>query len=170
MKQAALINQLDFNLKFAKALVQDVEEELMTHNPGLGLENHPGFTLGHLVTGAALVVKSLGGEYDIPDGWDELFRRKGPGDPTLPNADQSVYPSKKQLLEELDRQHQAIKMRIKNMTEEAFNSPKSWRFAGYFPTTTDYLYFMCVNHEAMHLSQLSAWRRAMNLPSALGTL
>ena len=170
MEIAALNNQLDFNLKFAKALVIDVDEQLMTHSPGKGLENHPGFTLGHLVTGAALVVRSLGGEYDIPDGWDELFRRNGPGDKTLPNPDQSVYPSKTQLLDELERQHEAIKTKLNSLAKEDFDAPKTWRFNNYFPTTSDYLFFMCVNHEAMHLSQLSAWRRAMNLPSALGTL
>ena len=45
-----------------------------------------------------------------------------------------------------------------------------WRFSEYMPTMLDLITFMCINHEAMHLSQLAAWRRAMGLPSALASL
>ena len=45
-----------------------------------------------------------------------------------------------------------------------------WRFTKHMPALLDIVVFMCINHEAMHLGQLSAWRRAMGLPSALGEI
>ena len=97
-----------FNLKYAKDLVSDVPDEQLYHSPGPGLENHPNFTLGHLVTGSALIAKYLGGTYDIPEGWDELFRRTGPGDPRLPVSKSPGLPAKETLLNELERQHAIV--------------------------------------------------------------
>lgn len=56
-----IINAYRFNLKYAHELVLDVDENLMTKPGGPGLENHPAFTLGHLVTAAALTSKYIGG-------------------------------------------------------------------------------------------------------------
>lgn len=164
-----IIRQYDFNLAFAKKLVEDVAEEQMTFIPAKGLENHPAFTLGHLVSGSAMTVEDLGGEMQMPDGWDDLFLRKGPGDPRLPLVEVE-YPTKTELLEELERQHNKVKKHLLNSTEQELAAPIQWRFGNYMPTLLDVVFFMCVNHEAMHLSQLSAWRRAMGLPTALGNL
>ncbi len=165
-----IFRQLDFNLNYAKTLVEDLNEVQMTFMPSDGFENFPAFTLGHLVTGSALMVEDLGGEFMIPEGWSELFLRNGPGDPRLPNPDAKVYPSKEKLLDELKNQHEKIKVMLKLQIEEKFSGKIKWRFQEYFPTLIDLTLFMCVNHEAMHLGQLAAWRRALGLPSALAKL
>jgi hypothetical protein len=56
------------------------------------------------------------------------------------------------------------------LPDVAFGRPVEWRFDNYYPSLADYLYFMCVTHEAMHLGQLAAWRRAAGLDSALARL
>jgi hypothetical protein len=165
-----LINSYDFNLKYAYQLVADLEEIQMTETPTTGLENHPAFTLGHLISAAALTSKYLGGPYDIKKEWEQLFKRKGPGDPRKPETNASLYPSKEQLLSELTRQHEIVKILIRALPEERIPEPAKWRFDQYMPTLGDLLYFMCVTHESMHLGQLAAWRRAMGLPSALAEL
>ena len=165
-----VVKQYDFNLVYANELVKDLSEEQMTTTPSKGLVNHPAFTLGHLVTGSGLMVKSLGGEYDLPEGWDELFRRSGPGDPTLPSTDLKRYPNKQELLDVLSEQHELVKMRIIVLSNDELNELVEWRFSRFMPTMKDLITFMCVNHEAMHLSQLAAWRREMGLPSALGRI
>ena len=170
MNLKTICNQLDFNLSYAKELVRDVADEQMTFTPSLGLENHPAFTLGHLAVASSMVVKYAGGEQDIPRKWIDLFHRKGPGDPTLPEADASRYPSKKELLEEFERQDELLKVVLLNADPNDFLESTKWRFAEYLPARIDCIFFMCVNHEAMHLGQLAAWRRAMKLPSALGRL
>jgi hypothetical protein len=157
-----------FNLRYANDLVSDVSDDLLYHSPGPGLENHPGFALGHLVTGSAMVADHLGGDYDIPEGWDELFRRNGPGDPRLPDATSPNLPAKAALLDELGRQHGIVEQLILTVEADQFAQPVEWRFCRFFPTGGDMVAFMCVTHEAMHLAQVAAWRRACGLPSSLG--
>ena len=165
-----IINQYDFNLLYAKKLVEDVNDDLMTIMPSSGLENHPAWTIGHLVSGSALLAEDLGAKFEMPDNWADLFLRKGPGDPRKPDPDKSKYPSKELLLNELEQQHNKVKELLKNVDEKQLNENIEWRFDNYMPTILDLISFMCINHEAMHLGQLAAWRRAMNLSSALGAL
>jgi hypothetical protein len=151
-------------------LIQDVPNELMTHMPSSGLVNHPAFTIGHLVSASAMLVEDLGGEQELPVGWEALFVRKGPGDPRYPNPDREVYPQKEALIRELERQHNRVDKAMRTISDKQLNTAFEWRFKKQFPSLMDMLHFMCVNHEAMHLGQLAAWRRAMGLPSALAKL
>lgn len=167
---AEIIRQLDFNLAYAKKLVQDVSEEQMCIKPGIGLDNHPAFTLGHLVTGYANLMNNLTGEFILEDGFKEIFLRKGPGDPTLPISDPKVYPSKTRLISELEKQHKRLIDHLLKIDHKKLLENFDWRFSSFFPTYLDRVMFLCVNHYAMHLGQLAAWRRAMNLPSALAEL
>lgn len=165
-----LIPAYNFNLRYAKILVADVPDHLMTHSPTKGLENHPSFTLGHLVSAAALTAKYIGAPYKFDPMWEKLFKRNGPGDPTLPDPDPAKYPNKEELLEALTNHHERVEALILNLTEDELNKPITWRFKEEFPTLKSLLLFMCITHESMHLGQLAAWRRAMDLPSALAKL
>jgi hypothetical protein len=167
---ANIIKMYDFNLAWANRLVEDLDENQMKVTPATGLENHPAFTLGHLVTGSALLAASLGATKEMPEGWAELFQRKGPGDPRLPSADPDSYPSKDTLLSELERQHNKVKEYLVVFDPQKLSEPIAWRFKQYLPTYFDLINFMCISHESMHLGQLSAWRRGMSLPSALAKL
>src|SRR4051812_35785924 len=104
-----IIRQYDFNLAYATKLVEDLDKEQMTWIPFPGFENHPAFTLGHLVTGSAMMVEDLGGIKNLPGGWEEIFVRTGPGDPRFPAENKNLYPEKNKLLFELERQHQHVK-------------------------------------------------------------
>jgi uncharacterized damage-inducible protein DinB len=165
-----IIHQLEFNRAYAKKSVEDVSESQMTIKPAAGLDNHPAFTLGHLTTSYANLMNNLTGEYILASGFKEVFLRSGPGDPTLPAPDAAAYPSKENLLAELDQQHERLVAYLQTLDEKKLNENFEWRFSAYFPTYYDRIMFLCVNHYAMHLGQLAAWRRAMGLPSALATL
>lgn len=167
---STIIHQYNFNLIWAKRLVEDLDESQMAITPCPGLENHPAFTLGHLANASALLQGRLGGKPDIPESWSAIFQRKGPGDPRLPTTETELYPDKKQLLAELERQHNQVIETLHTLNETQLKAEITWRFSSYFPTKLDLIQFMCVSHEAMHLGQLSAWRRAMLLPSALANL
>ena len=165
-----IIKQYDFNLEYAKALVQDLTEEQMTVVPALGLDNHPAFTLGHLVSGSADLASDLGEDFEMPEGWTQLFVRQGPGYPRKPDLDKKKYPSKNELVKELENQHNKVKGLLRSLDESRINEPLKWRFANFMPTLGDVIVFMCINHEAMHLGQLAAWRRSMGLESALASI
>lgn len=170
MEIEAIIKQYDFNLVYAKALVADLSEGQMTTTPTKGLDNHPAWTIGHLVSGSVNLAEDLGAELTMPDGWVELFVRQGPGDPRKPNSDRSKYPSKELLISELENQHNKVKHLLRNIDENKLKEPLTWRFSNFMPTLRDVITFMCVNHESMHLGQLAAWRRAMGLESALASI
>ncbi len=165
-----IINQLNFNRMYAKQLIADVPQEKMHVKPSLGLDNHPAFTIGHLVTAYANLMNNLTGEFILAPGFKEVFLRNGPGDPTLPNEDVSVYPSKEELIRELDSQHDRLVNYLENISQEKLNEKFDWRLAAHFPTYGNRIMFLCVNHYAMHLGQLAAWRRAMGFDSALAKL
>jgi len=165
-----ILKSYSFQLLYAGKLVDDVNEDQMAVSPAGGLENHPAFTLGHLVSAAALTSKYLGGPFELDPEWERLFRRKGPGDPILPEPDTALYPKKEELVAELTRQHALVEGLILGLEESRFGEEAKWRFDIYMPTLGDLLHFMCISHECMHLGQLAAWRRAMGMPSALGRL
>lgn len=83
----SILLQYDFNFVYAAELVSDLNEKQMTSVPSSGLINHPAFTLGHLVSGSALMVEDLGGTFEMLPGWAELFLRQGPGDSRKPEED-----------------------------------------------------------------------------------
>lgn len=165
-----------WNLDYAKGLVEDISAEQCTESMGPGLENHPAWTIGHLVTGSDLLAFDLGLERDLPVGWQDLFERQGPGDPRLPNADRSVYPPMEALILELERQHARVEDQWRKMLAEdaeagqRLEAPLDWRYCKSLPTLSDAVVFLAVSHESMHLGQLAAWRRAVGLPSALNRL
>lgn len=165
-----------WNLQYAKALVADLSDAQCTEGGGPGLENHPAWTIGHLVTGSDLLAEDLGLERDLPPGWQELFERRGPGDPRLPDADPGTYPPMRELLAELERQHRRVERIWRRRLDEggsgshALSGPCRWRFGDALPTLGDAVGFLAVSHEAMHLGQLAAWRRARGLPSALNAI
>ena len=159
-----------FSLAYARELVRDVDDNAMYRSFGDGLENTPGFTLGHLSIASAMMAEYLGDSYDVPTGWDDLFRRTGPGDSRRGVQSDRERPSKALLLAELTRLHDDVTSRVRAMSPSEFQKPVEWRLSKYYPTLGGLLSFMCVTHEAMHLAQVAAWRRAAGLDSALARM
>ncbi|MHC4959188.1 MAG: DinB family protein [Planctomycetota bacterium] len=170
MSRADILAAFAWNLRYAAELVADLTDADWCEPAGPGLENHPAWTLGHLVSGADLLAEDLGLARDMPAGWRELFERRGPGDPRLPEPDAAAYPKIADVLAELRRQHARIEQQWRSLPDETLAAPLEWRFDGDFPTTGATALFMAVTHEALHLGQLAAWRRARGLPSALARL
>lgn len=165
-----MVHQLKFNYLYLRDLVKDIDEKNMAHTPAKGLENHPAFTIGHIITAYGMTTKLLGGKYTVKKEWNELFRRNGPGDLRYPTDIIALYPNKKELITELNNQHEMLLGVLAETTIQKLNKIVEWRFSKYFPKTIDLIYFMSITHYALHISQLAAWRRAMNLPSALARL
>ena len=166
MDKRALLNGYRLNMDYTRALCRDIRETDMAMQPH-GFCNHPAFTLGHLISATGLTIKLLGEPYDIPDGWDALFRRTGPGDPRRPSNERTQYPSKDELLQVLDEKYQQAHRLIESVTEDRWNERETWKLASYMPTVGEILYFQCLMHHSWHIGQLAEWRRFMGYESAL---
>lgn len=149
-----------FNLQFAKSLLNDVPQEKMCQQIG-GLTNHPAWLIGHLAYACDSFAKLLGVEPICPPDWAGLFRN---GSQPMPDA--SKYPDKATLLAKLEEGHRRLAKAVADTPESQFNKPNPIKeLAAALPTLGDMLVFAMVGHEATHLGQLSAWRRAQGLPS-----
>ncbi len=169
MDKTALLNGFELNAAYTRELVRDVDELDMTAQPN-GIINHPAFTIGHLISAMGLSIKLLGQPYEMPEGWDEIFRRTGPGDPQRPTANAALFPNKTALLLEFDKKYNQLVQLIERVDQEKWNETHQWKLASFMPTTGELLYFQCLMHHSWHIGQLAEWRRAMNLDSALAKL
>ncbi len=168
-----LRNSLRFVEAYAHQLTADLTPEQMVLSGGKGHENHPAFTLGHLVTAADMAAQDLGLASEMPEGWAELFGRRGPADRRLPPIGSSLnaYPSREALLAELHRQHGRILSALVTLPAGRLNDrAEPWMLQAYFPTVGETLLFMTAVHAATHLGQLAAWRRALGLPAAMAKM
>ncbi len=114
-----------------------------------------------------MLAEDLGLERQVSDSWRHLFERRGPGDPRLPESDPVAYPPLPEIVQALQLQHERVEQAWRTSAGSTLAAPVEWRFDQYLPTLADAGLFLAVTHEAMHLGQLAAWRRALGLPSAL---
>ena len=149
-----------FNLQYTQMLLADVTQEKMCEQPG-GIPNHPAWILGHLGSSCNFIGQLLGFDPVCPPEWDKLF-----GMDSQPTTDPSLYPSKDELIKKLQEGHARAAQAFGEVTAEDLQKASPIEsLAPMFPTVGDLTVFMLTTHEAIHLGQLSAWRRAQGLPS-----
>jgi DinB superfamily len=160
---------------YARELTADLDEPAMDAVPGIGHENTPRFTIGHLCTGSALTRWVLEhpdadeiGRLDMPEVYAELFLRRGPADRRLPEASPAA-PSRDELLAEFARQHELLDRTVRATSDEVLDRPCEWKLGHLLSRHTDLVMFAC-SHEALHLGQLASWRRAMGLGAAMARM
>ncbi len=169
MEKEILLKGFQLNVDYSLALIEDVAEEEMTAQPN-GFVNHPAFTIGHLISAICMSIEMLGQRYEMPKGWDELFRRKGPGDPRRPHIQRDRFPCKEHLQNVLIEKSELLITLIQQVPAHKWNEKHSWKLERYLPTTGGLLHFTCLLHHAWHIGQLAEWRRMMGYDSALARL
>jgi uncharacterized damage-inducible protein DinB len=153
----------DHNLTVAKRLVRDLTAEQMCQQPH-DVVNHPAWSLGHLATSSAGMLKALGHEAPLPESWGEAFKTGG-----IPSGDPAMYPSKDELLSTLESLHDRVTAAVRAADAATLATPHPHEGTRkYFPTVGDMVVFLMTSHEMDHLGQLAAWRRAMQLAPARG--
>jgi len=149
-----------FNLQYTQMLLADVPQEKMCEQPG-GLTNHPAWIVGHLATTCNFMGQLLGFDPVCPPEWDKLFGRD-----SQPTSNPSQYPSKDELLKKLQEGHACATEAFGKMAPQDLEKTNPIEsMVAMFPTLGDLVVFLLTSHEATHLGQLSAWRRAQGLPS-----
>ncbi|MCE9590428.1 MAG: DinB family protein [Planctomycetes bacterium] len=149
-----------FNLMYAQKLVADLKPEQACAQPG-GVPNHAVWVIGHLAASCDFAGSFLNVAPKSPKDWGELF-----GNKSKPTTDASKYPPLTTLIAALEDGHKRVGDALAVAPESLLAGPcKVEGINKRFPTIGEVMTFMLSSHEAMHLGQLSAWRRASGLPS-----
>lgn len=155
-----MINSYDLNLTFVNNLVADLDDTTIVEQP-FGFPNHPAWTIGHLVYSC----EQIGGEIAISPwlagDWRERF---GTGSTPVDSADR--YPDKVTLLDALGDGQRRIVARLGEMSVSDLREPlPDVRYRERLPTIGHAVLHILASHTAMHIGQLTVWRRLMGLPS-----
>lgn len=116
----------------------------------------PAWIIGHLALVSNNVTAILGGtpKVDI-DAWGPLF-----GGGSTASADAAGYPSWDELLAAFREGHGLITAAVEGATAEQQAQPNPIEMLREgLPTMGDFLSFVTTSHVALHLGQLSTWRR-----------
>ncbi len=152
-------------LGYARLLTKEIDEAQMDVQPCAGM-NTPRWVLGHLSLCTDYALQLLGKPTRLPAEWHQRF---GPGS-SVPKAGEAGVPKKQELLEALAAGHAAASAASESVTAEqlAPKHPVEIKFVKeLFPTVGELVAHLFTTHEAIHLGQLSAWRRSMGMPGVL---
>lgn len=160
----ALIKLSDQNLDYARRLTADLsDEQAVAQPPGVaGAMNHAVWVVGHLAFVSDVLLGVLGGESKAPAEWKDLFSMVSK--PLGGAAYRGMTLA--QLMEAWAASRAEVQRRAREKPAEFWrHAIENERRRARFGTNDVLLVHMLVNHDAVHLGQLSAWRRAHGLPS-----
>lgn len=151
----AVLHSFAYSLDFVRELLDDVPDELMTHQP-TGIPNHASWTVGHLTYSC----QAIGGEIGMPEWLPGDYRLKF-GTGSKPQAERNQYAPKSEALEELRSSAELVAKVVGQLTSEQLDCPlPDERFRLILPTIRHALTQVLVGHTGNHVGQLSLWRRA----------
>lgn len=148
------------NARYGLALVDDIPAESFARQPVPGRTmNHPAWILSHLGVYPPICLAMLRAE-PFEDPANHPF---GPRSGVLgPES----YEPKAILVDRFATQHAELAGALAAADEATLDRTTPLdRWRPISPTIGDLLVMLMVKHESGHLGQLSAWRRAMGLPT-----
>ncbi len=147
-------------LDYARRLVADLPEGRMTEQPAPGM-NHPLWVLGHLAICTDYAAGILGDKTQAcPDAWHREF-----GPSSIPVPDPPVRPTRDELWTALESGHARVEALLPRADPATLAEPHAIDFLRpAIRTNGELLAHLLTTHEAIHLGQLSTWRRAAGLP------
>ncbi len=153
---------LDLARSSTLKLIEDIPQDKLTFQP-IPKTNHALWILGHCAVSDESFPKAVGSQITILDAsWGELF-----GMGSTPIDDPRKYPSLDEITTGMERAREALLEWFGSMDEAALLSPlpDDWKtfgpnFGGLMNTIAW--------HEGIHTGQLSAIRRALDLPNVFG--
>lgn len=146
---------------YAARLLADLSGDDMIAQPIAGVTmNHPAWIVGHLSA--------------YPPALTAMLRGKTPTDPkdhpcgrgSKPINDRSGYPPWQEHMDLYFRLHDELDVALREVDISVLDGPiriERWRER--FPTIAHACVYLMTTHEATHLGQLSAWRRACGRPA-----
>lgn len=154
-----LVHHYGLNLDYARRLTADLSAKQWTLQPAPHT-NHAAWVIGHLAGTSDFTAGLLDGKSpSLPESWNATY-----GQTSQPTADASLYADGKTLLATLTKAHERLTQAFLSADEATLNQPISIeRMKPKFPTNVSFVIFAMLNHESIHLGQLSAWRRVQGL-------
>ena len=150
-----VLNSYGLTLDYLRRLAADVPDGALTRQPG-GVVNHPAWVIGHLTYSCQALGGELGLTPWLPASWENLF-----GTGSVPTAERSVYPSKADLLAALDNGQARLTARLAALGDAGMTGPlPDERYRAMFPTVGHAVVHILTAHAAVHVGQLSVWRRS----------
>lgn len=144
---------------YGKLLVEDLEPAQLVARP-LPDMNHAAWIFCHLGAYFPVIIALLE-KRTFDDPRDHEF-----GMQSSPVADLAAYPAKEKLIENFLAGHADVITALNNADDDVFESPQTLeRWKQPMPKAGMALSFLMLAHEGIHLGQLSAWRRALGMPS-----
>jgi DinB superfamily len=151
------------NLDYGKRLVADLSDAQMAAQPTLPnnvVMNHPAWCLCHLNIYVPIISDLIEGR-DFPDPKTHKF-----GMQSKPESDSSRYPKKAEIVDAFVSGHEQVLTQLNSATDQIFELDVQLpRWKEIMPKVGIALPYLMLLHENQHLGQISAWRRAMGLPS-----
>ncbi|MEM7576420.1 MAG: DinB family protein [Planctomycetota bacterium] len=132
--------------------------------------NHPAWVYGHLGLYGPHILTFLGDEradrLAAPDGWVPLF---GMGSTCSNDVEGTHYPPMSEIVEQFNRSYEAALDATQRADDAVFEKAQPREdLRERFPTVGAFVNFMLTTHVALHVGQVSAWRRIEGMGSALG--
>lgn len=152
---------------YAKLLVDEVPADRFSERPAAKAPmNHATWIMGHLSIYPNYALEVIG-HADLvvaKDGWEELFSFNSTCD-----DDTGQYPGKDEVVGHFMERHAAIGEVLGSIDDAvlAAELPDDHRMKARMGTVGNMVNFLLVAHPAIHLGQLSAWRRALGYGDAL---
>lgn len=158
---------------YAELLLKGVQPEWMSRfaAPGGNIvrSNHPTFVFGHLSLYSSRMMGLLGKPEGVtakPEKWDLLFKS---GVECVDDPKGTIYPKHDVVVKHFFDGYRAVIEAIATVDDDHFLKPNpiEGRLKEMAPTIGAVMTFMLSGHPMSHLGQLSAWRRAWGLGSAM---
>ena len=151
------------NRSYGANLISDLDESQMALQiapDGKAAANHPAWVFSHLGLYIPVIEAIIKNEsFEDPKGHQFGMESK-------PTSDASVYASKEQLAADFDAGHERVAQLLQEVGDVVLDYKiKLARWEPVMPTASLALPYLMLNHENIHLGQLSAWRRIQGLAS-----
>lgn len=131
--------------------------------------NHPAFIYGHLSIYPAFILNTAGEDpagAAAPEAFGDLFKH---GAECKDDPEGTIYPAMDEIVGAFTKGHKAVIERVKSWPGSKLAEKHSIEgpMGEAFPTVGHIANFMLLAHTMMHLGQMSTWRRAEGLGSAM---
>jgi len=144
-----------FLLGYLDKIAADIPDNAMSQRGGAG-GNPPGWILGHLASVSDFALRIMGQTGRVPKAWHQQF---SPGGKPAPDA---AYPPKQELLDAVRSGYRAAIDAARTSDASKLGEPHGLGLLDGTPikTKAELLSHLLTSHLAVHVGQLSYWRRS----------